>query len=170
MRRTIELLITGSALGLLAACGGADQGDGEDAMNDESTTAFQSLEAEAPVADIRPVEIEQHGDVRVDNYAWLRDEEWQEVLRDPEELDADIRAHLDAENAFYEAAAGDLAELRDALFSEMRGRVKEDDSSVPMPDGPYAYGRRFREGGEYPIFCRKKENAGGRRSNHVERQ
>ncbi|MDJ0911661.1 MAG: S9 family peptidase [Woeseiaceae bacterium] len=160
MRRTIELLITGSALGLLAACGGTDQGDGEDAMNDQSTTAFHSLEAEAPVADIRPVEIEQHGDVRVDNYAWLRDEEWQEVLRDPEELDADIRAHLDAENAFYEAAAGDLAELRDALFSEMRGRVKEDDSSVPMPDGEYAYGRRFREGGEYPIFFRTPRGGG----------
>ena len=61
MRRTTELLVTGSALSLLAACGGTDQGDGDSAMNDDQTTAFQSLEAEAPVADMRPVEIEQHG-------------------------------------------------------------------------------------------------------------
>ncbi len=160
MLRKTELPIVCSMLCLLAACGGNNQGGGETAMNDQQQPAFSELDVAAPEAERRPVEIEQHGDVRVDNYAWLRDAEWQEVLRDPDELDADIRAQLDAENAYYEAAAGDLAELRDVLFSEMRGRVKEDDSSIPMPDGPYSYGIRFREGGEYAIYFRAPREGG----------
>jgi oligopeptidase B len=113
-----------------------------------------------PVAEKRPVEIEQHGRVRVDNYGWLRDESWQEVLRAPDTLDADIRAHLQAENAYYEQATQDLEPLRRRLLEEMRARIKEEDSSVPAPDGPFAYAVRHREGGEYPVFVRTPRNGG----------
>ncbi len=116
--------------------------------------------ASAPVADRRPAEITQQGRARIDDYAWLRDDNWQQVLRDPSLLRPDIRAHLEAENAFYEQATDDLASLRGKLVEEMRGRIKEDDSSVPEPDGPWAYAVRYREGGQYPIFVRLPRDGG----------
>ena len=107
-----------------------------------------------PEIEKRPLETTQHGITRVDNYAWLRDENWQEVLRDPSTLDADIRTVLEAENEYYEAVTGDLEDLRKKLFDEMRGRIKEDDSSVPAKDGDWKYWTKFRNGGEYPVFMR----------------
>ena len=114
----------------------------------------------SPTARKQPVEIEQHGQTRIDNYGWLRDENWQDVLRDPDVLDPDIRTHLEAENAFYEDLTRDLDGLRERLYEEMRGRIKEDDSSVPEPDGPFAYAVRFREGGQYPVFVRTAREGG----------
>ena len=113
-----------------------------------------------PKAEKRPVEITHHGITRVDDYAWLRAENWQEVLKDPARLAADIRAHLEAENAYQEALMADTKELQRTLFAEMRGRIKEDDSSVPMKDGPYAYGTAYREGGEHPRFFRTPREGG----------
>lgn len=107
-----------------------------------------------PAIEKRPLEITQHGRVRTDNYGWLRDERWQDVLRDPSVLDSDIRKMLEAETAYYRALTDDLEPLRATLFQEMRGRIKEDDSSVPAQDGPWRYWTRFREGGEYPVFMR----------------
>ena len=108
----------------------------------------------------QPLEIEQHGDMRVDNYAWLRDEKWQEVLKDPSVLAPEIRAVLEAENEYYGAVTDDLEPLRKNLFKEMRGRIKEDDASVPMKDGPWEYWVRYKEGGEYPIFVRAPAGGG----------
>ncbi|MBL4619183.1 MAG: S9 family peptidase [Marinicaulis sp.] len=108
----------------------------------------------APNVEKRPVEITQHGITRVDNYAWLRDENWQEVLRDSSKLDDDIKLTLDAETAYYKAVTDDLSDLRKNLFDEMRGRIKEDDSSVPSRDGDWTYWSRYVEGGEYPTFIR----------------
>ena len=100
--------------------------------------------------------IEQLGRARIDPYAWLKDDNWKEVMRDPQQLRPDIRNHLDAENAYTrDRLEAPTTALQDALFEEMKGRVKEDDSSVPAVDGPWAYYRRFREGGEYPIFARR---------------
>ena len=151
--------------GLLVAACTADQPDqtiegSTDDMASPLEKPFAMITAEAPLAEKRPVEIEQHGETRVDNYSWMRDDNWQEVLRDPSVLDPEIRDHLVNENGFYDAATGDLADLRDQLFEEMRGRIKEDDSSVPMKDGPYAYARRFREGGEYAIYVRTPRDGG----------
>lgn len=99
--------------------------------------------------------IEQLGRARTDPYAWLKDDNWKEVMRDPGQLRADIKAYLDAENAYTrEQLEQPTAELQDILFEEMKGRIKEDDSSVPAIDGPWAYYRRYREGGEYPIYAR----------------
>jgi oligopeptidase B len=91
----------------------------------------------------------------VDDYAWLRAENWQEVMRDPSVLDADIRANLDAENAYTKAVMTGTGKLQDILFEEMKGRIKEDDSSVPAPDGPFAYYTRYITGGQHPLFCRR---------------
>ena len=136
----------------------------ETAMTERAPTASAAfaaaLDLTPPEIEKRPVEITQHGVTRVDNYAWLRDEGWQDVLRDPSRLDADIRAALEEENAYYEAATADLDALRKTLFAEMRGRIKEDDSGVPMKDGAWAYWTRYREGGEYPVFVRAPAGGG----------
>jgi len=162
--RSVCAVFTALAALAIAGCGArsTDESTDEtaDTMSDPLTQPFAVLSAEPPVAEMRPVEIEQQGKKRVDNYAWMRDEGWQEVLRDPAELDDDIRAQLEAENAYYEDATGDLEDLRNTLFEEMRGRIKEDDSSVPEPDGDYEYAVRYRDGGEYPVYVRTPRGGG----------
>ena len=107
-----------------------------------------------PVAAQKPVSATLHGIARSDDYAWLKDAEWQRVMREPDALDPDIRAYLEAENAHTDAFLAPHAALRETLVAEMRGRMKEDDSSVPAPDGDWAYYRRYVEGGEHPLYCR----------------
>ncbi len=117
-------------------------------------------QALAPVAPRRPHSFTKHGITVSDDYAWLKDENWQEVLHDPSVLDADIRKYLEAENAYTESLLGHTASLQKRLVAEMRGRIKEDDSSVPSPDGAYAYFRRYREGGQHELFGRMPRNGG----------
>ncbi len=110
-----------------------------------------------PLAKRENMVIEQVGRTRTDPYAWLKDEKWQQVMSDPSVLRTDIRAYLEAENAYTRAALEAPTEaLRETLFDEMRARIKEDEASLPVRDGPYAYLVRFREGGEYPIHARKR--------------
>ncbi len=114
----------------------------------------------APRAEARPLTLETHGISRQDDYAWLRADNWQEVMRDPAVLDADIRSYLEAENAYQDAIMAPTKELQETLFTEMRGRIKEDDSSVPSPDGPYAYGLKYVTGGQHPQFVRTARDGG----------
>jgi oligopeptidase B len=114
----------------------------------------------APSAPRRPHAFTTHGITVVDDYAWLKDANWQEVLRDPSGLDADIRNYLEAENDYTESLLGHTAGLQKTLVKEMRGRIKEDDSSVPAPDGAYAYLRKFRDGGEHEMFGRRPRDGG----------
>ncbi len=113
-----------------------------------------------PSAPRRPHSFTTHGITIVDDYAWLKDANWQEVLRDPGILNADIREYLEAENDYTESLLGHTADLQKTLVAEMRGRIKEDDSSVPAPDGPFAYLRKFREGGEHEMFGRSPRDGG----------
>ncbi|WP_316227520.1 S9 family peptidase [Bradyrhizobium sp. SZCCHNR3015] len=115
---------------------------------------------QAPVAPRRPHSFTRHGITVADDYAWLKDENWQEVLHDPSQLDADIRRYLEAENVYAESVLGHTAPLQKKLVAEMRGRIKEDDSSVPSPDGAYAYFRKFREGGQHEMFGRMPRHGG----------
>ena len=113
-----------------------------------------------PIAPRRPSRRTLHGVTVSDDYAWLKDEKWQQVLRDPALLDPDIRAYLDAENAYTEEMLGPTLALQKALVAEMRGRIKEDDSGVPTPDGPFAYLWKYREGGQQQLIGRTPR-AGG---------
>ena len=108
-----------------------------------------------PAIEARPVSRTLHGIEVVDPYGWLRADEWREVLRDPAALPDAIRAVLDAENTYANDHLGRLADLKKALVAEMRGRMKEDDASVPLADGGWLYYQRYREGGQQPLFCRK---------------
>src|SRR5580704_5527554 len=114
----------------------------------------------APIAPRRPHSFTAHGITVVDDYAWLKDDDWQEVLRDPSLLSPDIRDYLEAENGYTESLLGHTSGLQKTLVKEMRGRIKEDDSSVPAPDGPYAYLRKFREGGQHEMFGRSSRDGG----------
>ncbi|WP_108817691.1 S9 family peptidase [Pseudovibrio sp. Alg231-02] len=111
-----------------------------------------------PRAQMRTHETSHHGFTRNEPYAWLRADNWQEVMRDPTLLDPEIRAYLEAENAYTESEMEDTEELQKALFAELKGRIKEDDSSVPSPDGEYAYATKFVEGGQHPKFVRSKRD------------
>ncbi|MGI9364086.1 MAG: S9 family peptidase, partial [Rhizobiaceae bacterium] len=82
-----------------------------------------------------------------------------DVMRDPDTLPQDIRSYLEAENTYCAALMEDTSDLQEALFEELKGRIKQDDSSVPAPDGPYAYSSRYEEGKEYPLFVRTARTA-----------
>jgi oligopeptidase B len=108
-----------------------------------------------PVAKIEPVRHEQLGRVRVDDYAWMKDDDWREVLRDPAAVKADVKAYLQDENAYVKAMLASTEALQDRMFQEMKGRIKEDDSSVPSPDGPWDYYARYAPGAQHPVYARR---------------
>lgn len=114
-----------------------------------------------PVARKIPVTITQLGRTRTDDYQWMKDDNWQAVLRDPTLIKADVKEHLEAENAYREAMLASTQPLQERMFEEMRGRIKEDDSSVPRPDGPWEYYTRFNTGDQHPLYCRRPRGGGG---------
>ena len=121
---------------------------------DEQTPAAPSCVP--PRAERRSHAIEVHGVRLEDPYAWLKAENWREALRDPAALPADIRTYLEAENAYASELLAPLDALKATIVSEMRGRIKEDDSSVPVRDGPFDYAVRHREGGQHPLIVRRR--------------
>lgn len=100
--------------------------------------------AKPPFAAKKPKDVSLHGDTRIDDYFWLRDK-----------TDAAVLAHLRAENAYTEAATAPLQPLREALYREMVGRIKESDSNPPAKKGEWWYYSRTEQGKQYPIYCRK---------------
>jgi oligopeptidase B len=107
-----------------------------------------------PLAEKRPHSATYHGETISDDYHWLRDQSY------PVIDDKDILDHLKAENAYYEAKMGPQAALTETIFQEMKGRIKEDDSSVPQKDGDWIYWSKFDEGAQYRKHYRKAA-AGG---------
>jgi oligopeptidase B len=102
-----------------------------------------------PIAAKKPHVETHHGIELSDDYAWLRDPGYPEV-QDPEVL-----AHLNAENAWFEHRMAPRKGRIDALFTEMRGRIKEADSSVPQKDGDFLYWIEFEQGAEYKKWWRR---------------
>lgn len=94
-----------------------------------------------------PVNLEKHGDVRVDNYFWLRERDNSEVLD-----------YLSRENFYNEQMTASTKELQEELFQEVKKRIKEDDSSVPYKLNGYWYITRYKKGKDYPIYSRKKDS------------
>src|ERR1700687_6350912 len=104
-------------------------------MSSTALPKFAAAPPAPPQATPRPFSTVRHAVTLTDEFAWLKDPDWQAVMRDPSLLDPDIRAYLQAENAYAEAALAATAALQDALFAEMKARIKEDDADVPAPDG-----------------------------------
>ena len=111
--------------------------------------------AKPPLARRKPHRRTLHGITRNDSYSWLRAENWQQVMREPHLLPADIREYLEAENRYTEAVMADTEELRNSLFEELKGRIKQDDNTAPAPDGPFAYYIGYVTGAQHPRYCRK---------------
>ena len=106
---------------------------------------MKDVKAQPPVAKKIPKKLEKFGDVRIDNYYWLRERDNPEVLK-----------YLKAENAYTDKVMAPVKAFREKLFQEIKGRIKEDDSSVPYRLDDYYYYTRYVKGGEYPLYCRKK--------------
>ena len=104
----------------------------------------------APIAEKRPHRNEAHGVKWDDPYAWLRDPGF------PKVEDADVLAYLNAENAYFEAAMAPHQPLIDTIFEEMKGRIKIDDSSVPLAQGGWLYWSAFKEGTQYRLWYRSR--------------
>lgn len=152
----LRTLLGASSLLAIASCTTLAPETDTQPKETQDTMAAKPAKLTPPVAQRIDKVTEQAGRTRTDPYAWLRDDNWQDVMQDPNVLNANIREYLEAENAFTKAKFEAPTEaLREELFEEMKGRIKEDDASVPMVDGDYAYYRRFRQGGEYPIYARK---------------
>ena len=103
-----------------------------------------------PIAPKQPKEINQHGRTRIDNYFWMRYREDPEVLK-----------YLHTEQDYLEEVMQHTKPLQEQLFQEMKGRIKEDDSSAPEKDGDYVYYTRYEAGKQYPFYCRKKTTSDG---------
>ncbi len=120
--------------------------------------SMKSTDAKAPIAYKQPEKLEKHGDIRIDNYFWMRlsDEQKNAPLKDAQTQK--VIDYLEAENGYYETATEYTKNFQEALFQEMKGRIKEDDSSVPYKENGYFYITRYETGKQYPIYSRKKGN------------
>lgn len=106
-------------------------------------SSHDTLPASAPAPEPRPTIRRHHGDDVEDRYEWLRAKD-----------DADVIAHLEAENAYTDARTAHLAGLRERIFSEIKERTLETDLSVPVRRGQWWYYSRTVEGSQYGIHCR----------------
>jgi len=113
-------------------------------------------DAKPPIAEIKPTRLENHGDVRVDNYFWMRLSDEQKAAAIKDEQTENVIAYLEAENKYYNTIVGYTNNFQEHLFQEMKGRIKEDDSSVPYKNNGYFYNTRYEVGKQYPIYSRKK--------------
>ena len=110
-----------------------------------SSLASAQARPNPPMAKRVPKTTTLHGVTLTDEYGWLREKGTPEVT-----------AYLEAENAYTEAGTAHTAALRETLYNELLGRIKESDQDVPARDGGYWYYTRTEEGKAYPVFCRKK--------------
>jgi oligopeptidase B len=108
---------------------------------------MKNSELNPPIAKKIPHQLEKHGDVRIDNYFWMKDREHPEVID-----------YLNKENAYCDAKMAHTKNFQKDLFEEMKARIKEDDSSVPYKYNGYWYITKFEKGKDYPIYTRKKES------------
>ncbi|HMP13684.1 MAG TPA: S9 family peptidase [Saprospiraceae bacterium] len=112
---------------------------------DKTSAMYDKTDILAPIATKIPKELSMHGDIRVDNYYWLNDRENSEVV-----------AYLNAENDYKDQMLAHTKDFQEKLFQEMKGRIKEEDQSVPYKENGYWYLTRYEQGQEYPIYSRKK--------------
>ncbi len=111
-----------------------------------------------PIAEKIEKRLVANGDVRVDNYYWMKLTDEQKNSEDPDEQTKNVLGYLEAENSYTKDILGHTADLQEELYNEIVGRIKQTDESVPYESNGYWYYTRYEEGNEYPIYCRKKES------------
>ena len=99
--------------------------------------------------------IKIHNEELIDNYSWIKQKNWKEVILDPKKLDSKIKNYLENENKFKEDQLKDIAHLEQKLFEELKAKIKNEDNSVPKKDGKFLYFFKYTKNSEYPIYYRK---------------
>jgi len=124
----------------------------------ESNTTNKSTpnDMKPPVAKKIAEEFTIHGDTRIDNYFWMRLSDEQKEAETPDAQTKDVLDYLNAENDYSKGMMKHTEEFQDALFNEIKSRIKEDDQSVPVSVNGYSYYNRYEVGGDYALYCRKK--------------
>ncbi|TAN05713.1 MAG: S9 family peptidase [Rhodanobacteraceae bacterium] len=120
--------------------------------------AADCIELTPPVTPKRPKRIVQWGQVRVDNYAWLKPANWKAVWKNPSVLSPNIRAHLEAENAYATAVLAPTDDLQRTLLAEMLARSSGSDAPPPYPMGGWLYYHRFHRDSQYASWYRKRRS------------
>jgi len=118
---------------------------------------MKNEEIKIPIANKVATKLEKHGDVRIDDYYWMRLTDAQRNDKTPDEHTQKVLNYLHAENAYFDNKMGHTEKLRKELFQEMKARIKEEDESVPYKENGYYYITKYKKGGQYPIYSRKKE-------------
>ncbi|MEI6864500.1 S9 family peptidase [Flavicella sp.] len=116
------------------------------------------ISIEVPTAKKIPTTFNIHNDTRIDNYHWMRLTDAQKNSENPDAQTKEVFEYLNSENAYFEAELKHTEGFQKDLFEEMKGRIKEDDSSVPFKKNGYFYITRYELGKQYPIYTRKKGN------------
>jgi oligopeptidase B len=96
-----------------------------------------------------------HNEELIDNYSWIKQRDWKEVILNPNKLNAQVKKYLDEENLFKENQLKDIKDIEKKLFEELKSKIKNEDNSVPKKDGDYFYGHKYNKNSEYPIYYRK---------------
>jgi oligopeptidase B len=96
-----------------------------------------------------------HNEELIDNYSWIKQKDWKEVILNPSKLNAQVKKYLDEENLFKENQLKDINDIEKKLFEELKSKIKNEDNSVPKKDGNYFYGYKYNKNSEYPIYYRK---------------
>jgi oligopeptidase B len=96
-----------------------------------------------------------HNEELIDNYSWIKQKDWEEVILNPNKLNAQVKKYLDEENLFKENQLKDIKDIEKKLFEELKSKIKNEDNSVPKKDGDYFYGYKYNKNSEYPIYYRK---------------
>jgi oligopeptidase B len=96
-----------------------------------------------------------HNEELIDNYSWIKQKDWKEVILNPSKLNAQVKKYLDEENFFKENQLKDINDVEKKLFEELKSKIKNEDNSVPKKDGNYFYGYKYNKNSEYPIYYRK---------------
>ncbi len=99
--------------------------------------------------------IKIHNEELIDNYSWIKQKDWKEVISNPNKLNAQVKKYLDEENLFKENQLKDIKDIEKKLFEELKSKIKNEDNSVPKKDGDYFYGYKYNKNSEYPIYYRK---------------
>ncbi|MEO9870815.1 S9 family peptidase [Ekhidna sp.] len=120
------------------------------------TTEEKPMRPDAPVAAKADTLLKEHGQTRVDPYFWMRLTDDQKNAEKPDDHTKEVLAYLNAENDYTEKVLSHTEGLQSKLYDEIIGRIKKTDESVPYLSNGYWYYTRYEEGGEYPIYCRKK--------------
>ena len=96
-----------------------------------------------------------HNEELIDNYSWIKQKNWKEVILDPNKLNTPVKKYLDEENLFKEEQLKDIKYIEKKIFEELKSKIKNEDNSVPKKDGDYFYAYKYNKNSEYPIYYRK---------------